>query len=343
MTTFTKTAKTLDEQIALLQERGLTISDPECAKRYLEFISFFRLSSYMRPFQVRNDQEHQFKANVEFTSIVELYAFDRELRLLIMDAVERVEVAVRATFNNHMGTKYQTEEPHSGSHWYMNEEFFRRDYNHKRILSEIESCQNKAQQELQRDIKKIKQSNASEEVKEEHVQNRVRENYPRFYQYNYQTPRLMPSWAMVEELTFGNISHLYQGLAKDADRKGIAKRFFVPQDVFQSWLHTLNFVRNCCAHHSRLWNRELSISPKVPNDDQWQLPRRLEPSMVQPNRRIYVVLLMLAHLMRQISPDSQWHNKVKELVTVKYPNVPLTPMGFPDNWHSHIFWGGADE
>lgn len=343
MATFTKTAKTLDEQIALLQERGLTIREPERAKRYLEVISFFRLSSYMRPFQVPNDQTHQFKADAEFKSVVDLYAFDRELRLLIMDAIERVEVAVRATFNNHMGTKYQTEEAHSGSHWYLNESLFKRDYNHKRMLSEVESCQSKAQQELQRDIKKINQSKTSDENKKTHVQNRVRENYPRFYQYNYQIPRLMPSWAMVEELTFGTISHLYQGLAKDADRKGIAKRFDVPQDVFQSWLHTLNFVRNCCAHHTRLWNRELSISPKVPNGEQWQLPKRLEPSMVQPNRRIYVVLLMLAHLMRQISPDSQWHNKVKALVTVMYPSVPLAPMGFPDNWRTHIFWGGEDE
>ncbi|MCG2835570.1 Abi family protein [Photobacterium sp. WH77] len=343
MVQFTKPAKTLDEQITLLQERGLIIREPDRAKRYLEVISFFRLSSYMRPFQVPHDQAHTFKADAEFKSVVELYAFDRELRLLIMDAIERMEVAVRATLNNHMGTKYQTEQPHSGSHWYLNESLFRRDYNHKRMLSEVESCQSKAQQELKRDIQKINKSNASQAVKEAHIQNRVRESYPRFYQHSYNEPRLMPSWAMVEELTFGSISHLYQGLAKDADRKGIAKRFDVPQDVFQSWLHTLNFVRNCCAHHSRLWNRELSISPKVPHGELWQLPVRLEPSMVQPNRRIYVVLLILAHLMRQISPDSQWHNKVKAMVTVIYPNVPLAPMGFPDDWRTHIFWGGEDE
>ncbi|HFD0507466.1 Abi family protein [Vibrio cholerae] len=343
MATFTKTAKTLDEQIALLQERGLTIRDPERAKCYLEVISFFRLSSYMRPFQVPNDQTHQFKAGAEFKSVVELYAFDRELRLLIMDAVERVEVAVRATFNNHMGTKYQTEEPHSGSHWYLNESLFKRDYNHKRMLSDVESCQSRDFSDLQKDIAKINRGNQSAEEKASRIEKRVRERYPRFYHHNYQQPRLMPSWAMVEELTFGTISHIYNGLAKDADRKAIAKRFDTPQDVFQSWLHTLNFVRNCCAHHSRLWNRELSIPPKVPNGEHWQLPSRLEPSKVQPSRRIYMVLLMLAHLMRQISPDSQWHNKVKALVTVMYPSVPLAPMGFPDNWRSHIFWGGEDE
>lgn len=319
MSEFIKPAKTVDEQIALLQQRGLTIREPERAKRYLEVISFFRLSTYMRPFQVPQDNTHKFKVGTEFKSIVDLYAFDRELRLLIMDAIERVEVAVRATINNHMSIKYQTEQPNSGSHWYLNESLFQEDYGHKRMLSEVENYQSKAQKKL------------------------PRESYPRFYQNTYRSPRLMPSWAMVEELTFGAISYLYQGLAKDKDRKSISKRFDVPHQVFQSWLHTLNFVRNCCAHHSRLWNRELSISPKVPNSTEWVLPERLEPSMVQPNRRIYVVLLMLAHLMRQISPDSQWHNKVKALVTVMYPEVPLAPMGFPDDWRTHVFWGGENE
>ncbi|WGS59675.1 Abi family protein [Vibrio lentus] len=342
MATFTKTAKTLDEQIAILQERGLTIRDPERAKRYLEVISFFRLSSYMRPFQIPHDELHKFKAGAEFKSIVDLYAFDRELRLLMMDAIERVEVAVRATINNHMGIKYQTDDQNSGSHWYLNETLFRRDYGHKKMLSDVEHCQSRDHAQLLRDIQKIKKKNIADDIKEHHINNRIRESYPRFYQQTYQLPRLMPSWAMVEELTFGTISHIYKGLSKDADRKAIAKRFDTPQDVFQSWLHTLNFVRNCCAHHSRLWNRELSISPKSPNGEVWTLPDKLEPSQVRPKHRVYMVLLMLAHLMRQISPDSQWHNKVKALI-VLHPSVPLAPMGFPDGWQEHIFWGGENE
>ena len=313
MKTFSKLANNLDEQITLLQKRGLTILDPERAKHYLEVISFFRLSSYMRPFQIPSDKDHTFKPETEFKSVVNLYAFDRELRLLLMDAIERLEVAVRATFNNYMSIKYQTEQPYSGSHWYLNEMLFCKNYNHKRMLSDIENIQSKSKGD----------------------------SYATFYKENYDAPRLMPSWAVVEELSFGAISHLYKGLAKDGDRKKIARRFDVPQDVFQSWLHSLNSVRNYCAHHSRLWNRQLSVSPKLPNALQWQLPEKLEPSQIQPNRRIYVVLLMLAHLMRQISPDSQWHNKVKALI-VLHPEVPLAPMGFVENWRSHIFWG-ADQ
>jgi abortive infection bacteriophage resistance protein len=160
-------------------------------------------------------------------------------------------------------------------------------------------------------------------------------------QQNYQIPSLIPGWAMTEELTLGSLSHIYQGLIRDADRKAIARRFEIPHEVLASWLHTLNFVRNCCAHHSRLWNRELAVQPKIPHGALWQLPERLVGSQIQPQRRIYVVLLLLAHLMRQVSPDSQWHNKVKALITFN-PDIPIFPMGFPDDWQSHIFWSGSD-
>ncbi len=341
MSQFDKPAINVTEQIQLLQARGLNIQAPERAKKYLEVISFFRLSAYMRPFQrtvAQQEFDHQFKEGVEFKQVVDLYAFDRELRLLVMDAVERVEVAIRATLNNVMGTKYQSEGiPHSGSHWYINEKLFMRNYQHKRLLKEVEDKQNKEFINLQRDLKKIDRSNATPEIKAERKERRVKESYPSFYQYNYEEPRLMPGWAMAEELTFGSISYLYRGLAKDIDRKAIAKRFDLPQEVFESWLHTLNFVRNCCAHHSRLWNRELAIQPKIPNGDLWQLPERLAPSQIQPKRRIYMVLLMLAYLMRQISPDSQWHNKVRALIML-HPEVPLFPMGFTDNWQEHEFF-----
>lgn len=337
---FNKPAINVTEQINLLQERGLNIFEPERAEKYLEVISFFRLSAYMRPFQKNLEQqefEHQFKENSEFKQITSLYAFDRELRLLIMDAVERVEVAIRATLNNVMGTKYQTEVECSGSHWYLNENLFKKTYQHKRLLKEVEDKQDKEFNDLQKDIKKIERSAANPEVKFQRIERRVRESYPRFYRNSYNTPRLMPGWAMAEELTFGSISYLYRGLAKDIDRKEIAKRFELPQEVFESWLHTLNFVRNCCAHHSRLWNRELAIQPKIPHGELWKLPNRLEPSQVQPNRRVYMVLLMLTHLMRQVSPDSQWSNKVKALILLN-PDIPLFAMGFPDNWQEHEFF-----
>ena len=341
MTTFNKPAITVEQQLAILQQRGLSVKQPKRAKRFLEVVSFFRLSIYMRPFQIPGNNDHLFKPGTEFKQIIDLYAFDRELRLMVIDAIERVEVAVRASLNNHMSCKYQSDSPHSGSHWYLNRDLFKKQYNHQRLINDLKDKQAKEAAQLKRDIDKINRSHATNAIKQQRITQRSKENYPRFYQQNYQTPALMPAWAMTEELTLGSLSHIYQGLIKDADRKAIARRFDTPHEVLASWLHTLNFVRNCCAHHSRLWNRELAVQPKVPHGDLWQLPERLSSSQVQPQRRIYVVLLLLAHLMRQVSPDSQWHNKIKDFM-LHHPDVPLFSMGFPDDWQSHIFWSGAD-
>jgi abortive infection bacteriophage resistance protein len=346
---YTKPVITLDQQLEILQTRGLCIMQPERAKRFLEVVSYFRLSIYMQPFQEMGSDTHVFKPNSEFKQIVDLYAFDRELRLLVMDAIERVEVAVRASLNNHMSNKYQSgmddsalhSDSHSGSHWYLNRDLFKGHYNHQKLIDDLSKKQQKEASILDREIQKINQSSATSEIKQQRIAQRSKENYPRFYQHHYQTPALMPGWAMTEELSLGSLSHMYQGLVKDADRKAIAQRFSAPHEVLASWLHTLTFVRNCCAHHSRLWNREVPVQPKIPREDLWNLPKRLPNSQVQPQRRIYVVLLLLAHLMRQVSPDSQWHNKVKALIKM-HPDVPLLPMGFTQNWQSHIFWSGAD-
>ncbi|MBA6408959.1 Abi family protein [Pseudoalteromonas sp. 5Ae-yellow] len=344
MIPFFKPSISLDEQIALLQQRGLSIKEPERAKHYLEVISFFRLSAYMRPFQKLHHEEHPFNEGSEFKQVVALYAFDRELRLLIMDAVERIEVATRSMFNNVMGPKYQKDdEPYSGSHWYIDRNHFNRNYDHNRLIKSLSDKQDKERGILAREAAKINNSpQHTPEKKAELINLKQRENYCRYYVSHYNEPNLPPCWAVIEELTLGELSHLYKGLVKDSDRKAIAKRFNVPQDKFASWLHTLTFIRNCCAHHARLWNRELPIAPKLLRDAEWQLPPVLPNSHIQPAKRLYSVLLLLAHLMKEVSPDSQWTDKLVQLI-VKHPEVPVRNMGFPENWATHPFWALKDD
>jgi abortive infection bacteriophage resistance protein len=344
MNPFSKPSISIEEQLALLQQRGLTIKEPDRAKHYMEVISFFRLSAYMRPFQKLNDHNHRFNPNSEFKQIVALYAFDRELRLLVIDAVERVEVATRAMINNVMGPEYQNEDvPFSGSHWYMNRAHFNRNYDHNRLIKGLNEKQDKERSILAREAEKINNSRSfSEDKKAILINLKQRENYCRYYVNHYNEPNLPPCWAIIEELTLGDLSHLYKGLLKDTDRKGIAKRFNVPQEIFGSWLHTLTFIRNCCAHHARLWNRELPIAPRLMRDREWQLPSVLANSHIQPAKRIYSVFLLLAHLMKQVSPDSLWTDKLVNLIE-KHPEVPIKNMGFPDDWQTHPFWSNDHE
>ena len=93
---------------------------------------------------------------------------------------------------------------------------------------------------------------------------RQQESYARHYTLTYNDPELMPSWAMLEELSLGELSHLFKGLAKDKDKKMIAGGFDLFAPLLESWLHTLTVIRNICAHHARLWNRQLGIKPAYP-------------------------------------------------------------------------------
>ena len=330
MTEFTKPALTIDEQIQLLTDRNLIIKDKNRAARYLEVISFFRLSAYMRPFQIKIDINHGFRSETTFKQIVDLYAFDRELRLMVMDASERVEVAIRSTICNHMGPEY-------GAHWYIERALFRGDYNHSRLIRDLENRQGDEKRSLENDVQRILNSrNLDETVKQQRIESREKENYLRFYSSQYDSPALPPGWAMVEELSLGALSHLYRGIARDSDKKMIATRFNLPHHILGSWLHTLTFIRNCCAHHSRLWNRELSISPKLPNRGLWPDQNETIPTTpIRPARRIFIVIMMLDHLMKQVSPDSLWLKRFYGLLK-KYPDTQLTMMGFPENWQDFL-------
>jgi abortive infection bacteriophage resistance protein len=91
---FDKPAYTPDQHIELLESRGMTLVDHDRAKRYLTTIGYYRLSAYFLPFLAEKDQ---FKTDVKFSDILDLYIFDRKLRLHVMDALERIEVAIQSS------------------------------------------------------------------------------------------------------------------------------------------------------------------------------------------------------------------------------------------------------
>ncbi|WP_258197724.1 MULTISPECIES: Abi family protein [Pseudomonas] len=103
----------------------------------------------------------------------------------------------------------------------------------------------------------------------------------------------------------------------------------------QSWLHTLTTIRNICAHHSRLWNRELGIRPELPKKANFLWPKHLfQPG---PHTRIFAALCILNHLTHQVSPDSHWDQRLHQLIC-DFPDVSLKAMGFPLNWYQDPFW-----
>ena len=328
MSTFTKHAISLDEQIHLLKERQLTIINEDRAKAFLSSVSFFRLSPYMRSFQIPGNSEHLFQPGTGFRQISQLYDFDRRLRLLIMDAIERVEVASRAMISNHMGPKY-------GAHWYMDVNQFKQYFKHERLLNTISDKQENDLYHYRKELERIDRLRTNEERKTLLKERRAKETYARHYPLTYDEPSLMPGWAMVEELSMGELSRIFAGIAKDLDKKAIAKAMNLVAPLLGSWLHTLTGIRNICAHHSRLWNRELGVKPELPRSQNFLWPDTLRNA--QMHMRLYVVLAILNYMMKQVSPHTSWNQRLKELFN-QFPDIPLNAMGMPQEWQNDPFW-----
>ena len=217
------------EIIRLLSERGMIINDPKRAEHYLDFISYYRLSVYMLPFQ---DERHSFKKPVSFEKILRLYSFDRRLRLLSMDALERIEVAFRTVIVNCLSEK-------CGAFWLENPDCFH-DKN-----------------------KRNTQASMLEEIRKQIEQQKTAPSLEHYYQ-TYSAPEIPPAWIVFEIVPFGCVSRIYENL-KRPYRKAVAEKFGIEESILQSWFHALSVLRNSCAHHSRIWNRKYPFKIKKAN------------------------------------------------------------------------------
>lgn len=129
MIEFTKVPKEPKELVELLRQRGLVVRDAQRAERYLSTIGYYRLSGYFAPFECEKDT---FCHEVEFQDVLNLYIFDRKLRLHIMDAIERIEIAIRSVLSHVLCMRY-------GSHWYLNKDnkVFKDTFNHQILIKTL--------------------------------------------------------------------------------------------------------------------------------------------------------------------------------------------------------------
>jgi len=295
---YTKPPLSVQEQIELLKSRGLHITDEARAGRYLHNISYYRLSGYMYPY-LADKKQHRYKTGTVFDDILNLYRFDRELRLLLFAAIEKIEIALRAQIINHFTTNI------NDPFWYTNTVYFSDPKKHIELLAAISSCINRSH---------------SNDVFIKHFYDTYSDPYP-------------PVWVVFETLSMGQLSILYSITAKSPSRKAVADYFGVKEPVLCTWLHTLVYVRNICAHHARLWNKDLSITVKLPKKTShtWLAADNLT------GRKIYIVLGIIVYMLDTITPRHTFRQKIKELVT-KYPHTDIAAMGFPADWLSDPFW-----
>ena len=215
---FEKPAVSITDQIELLKRRGMAVEDETLAQHFLQFISYYRLRAYWLTFEVpaAGNGDHAFRKGTTFEDVLELYIFDRELRLLVLDAIERVEVAIRAQWAHHMAMNH-------GPHGYLEQGHCAQIAPHATAVADLTN--------------QFKRS---------------RDTFKVHYRTKYTCPELPPVWMAAEVMSFGLLSKFYSDLKLRAERQAIAKPFGLDEKVLASIAHHTSHVRNICAHHGRL-------------------------------------------------------------------------------------------
>ncbi|MBE6327010.1 MAG: Abi family protein [Bacteroidales bacterium] len=291
--TYNQPQISVKDQIELLKSDGLIFQDEERARHLLENVSMFRMKNYLNPFRQRGNR--RFRKNTTFEDVYKIYMFDSELRNLVYSELEKIEISIRTQLSLIMGDV-------AGIYWFEDSSNFRNTNRHTLLL-------NKLADELRR----------SDDEAIVAFKRRYSNPFP-------------PSWITFEVSSFGTLSMMYRWINAGKARRKVARFYGLSDTVMESWLHSIVYVRNICAHHSRLWNRKLSINALVPR-------RTNMPFIEIPNdtKRVYYVFSIILYFLKTVNADNLFVTRFDALLA-KYPKINVCAMGFPSNWKDNELW-----
>jgi abortive infection bacteriophage resistance protein len=301
MTKYLKPSLTLEDQINLLVSRGLIIDDPVFAKHILSNISYYRLSSYFYNFW-EDKSGHKFFGSTKFERIVNIYNFDSELRTICFKAIELIEVSIRTKLSLFLSHNH-------GPYWFDDDNI---------VINKISHADN---------IKSI-QDLLNQKIKEQFIKDHLKK-------YNDQYP---PSWKLLEITSFGLLSRLYGNISPSVkEKKAIARSLGLPNHEFlESWLKSIAYIRNICAHHSRLWDKKLS-TPLIPNNLKGKWLSKASLTNLKRDG-LYINLCCIKYLVDNIKPDNDFGSEILRLLKNYKQDVNLDKMHFPKSWDKDDLW-----
>lgn len=302
---YAKPALNFEQQADQLLARGM-VGDRAVIIQRLCQVSYYRLSGYWYPFRQPDpaNPDHpldDFKPDTTFDEVWTRYVFDRHLRLLVLDAIERIEVSVRTQLAYHHAHDF-------GPFAYASD------------ANALPSCTGRDRANFLQSI--TTEVNRSKDAFVKHFHSKYGDSHDH-----------LPVWMAIEIMNFGAVLTFFRG-SPHRIKQTIATIFNMPDKVFASWLLTLNTVRNICAHHSRLWNREIGTAPLIPLQKDY--PEWHQPQTIQ-NNRVFAVLTICKWCLDRIAPQSHWADRCHALLA-EFPDIPRVSMGFPVDWEKSPIW-----
>jgi len=305
-----KPAYTIADQLKLLKSRGMLFRNEPKAADILKNISYYRLKGYWWDMQT-DYTLHTLKPNTYFEDIVERYDFDRNLRLILFDAIERIEITLRTKMIYHLSIAY-------GGLWYQNPDLFE-----TTTITLYDGT-----------VKTIHQNTIDELQKEF---NRSQEIFIKDHRKHH-PGKDADAWKTMEVATLGTLSKLYKNLKHQLPEKAIIanEMGLNLHSELSSWLEAISYIRNIVAHHSRLWSRNMVKRPvsQLNNPKGAWFNNPLTP--VQPKKPFLIISCML-YLCNEISIGHQIKQNILDLFAT-YPQIPIYKLGFQNNWDKEPLW-----
>lgn len=301
------------DQVALLESRGMQIDNRERAEKYLRRIGYYRLSGYFHVFRKWDETNQKllddFIESSHFESVLSLYLFDKKLRFLALDALERIEMAVRVDIVHTLGKK----DPMAHK---------KPDCLHGNFTKKKNKSTDKTEHEMW--LERFAELEKRAEKK----------NNPLVI-HNMQKYGCLPIWAAGCLWDFGTMSWLYGGM-KYQDKNQIAQKYgAVNGDIFAQWLDSLNDIRNIAAHHDRLWNINIHrSSAPITKDVYW---KRVD------SKRPFFYFCIMQSMLKVLCPGSLWADRFDRLLeefpgNVPSRNISLNRFGLIENYKEWHLW-----
>lgn len=336
---YRKKSLSYEEQADKAISRGLFADRSELIAK-LQCVSYYRLSGYWYSFR-RDDEAQQgrklneFMPGTSFDDVWERYRFDRKLRFLFLDAIDRIEIALRTKL-----VHYFTQDPEKGPFGYVKKEHFPKWKEHKKTIKKLE---------YQSGFK-------SERRDRQGKRNDKRDAFINSFLQKYCNAHL-PFWMLAELMDFGSMSRFIE-CGDYKIKQAIAKDFNLPLDVFLSWMSCLNSLRNACAHHSRIWNKVWGLKPLIPSyprQKEWRFVYSDDDgAWIDPTQRVVnenniscaflqkktaILFLICRYFLKSIISVSQWNARMEDLLNEFCgDNIRVYDLGLPEHWKEHPLW-----
>lgn len=302
----------LDEQIDILKHRKMSFENEERARKYIRYIGYQRLSWYWSLFYASKEKgKEHFREGLTFEEILSAYIFDRKLRMLFLEASERIELCLKTLLSDIMSVKTKS------SNWYLDARFFNTKTDHYYKNGE-----------KQKEV--VNHGTFMNDIDEELKRNKIKESNLKSFKSIYNTP--IHSWDLFQNITFGKFSRFVE-LIKGDEAKDFYNLFSLPKAVFDNWVECIVTVRNICAHYKLFCFRSFSNKPKsLLRSDK----RKIEIIFNNSNNDKFAAqFYIFSYFMYKISPTSSWvrrvtkeiHEASKETALISFPSL-----GFPEDW-----------